>query len=404
MTALRICIVYDCIFPWTIGGAERWYRNLAEQLAAEGHDVTYLTMKQWADNEPPQLSGLRIVPVAPQMPLYTNGKRRILPPLLFGFGVLRHLGQHRSSYDWVHTASFPYFSLLAAALIQPFARFRIAVDWHEAWSREYWREYLGIGGFIGWTVQKLCARVPQIAYTFSELHHRRLKSLGLTSKITVLTGEYAGGEHEFLTSATQPPTIVYAGRFIPEKRLGLLVDALALAMHSDDTVRAVLYGAGPDFERIRDRVDRLGLASRIALPGFVSSDEVDRGMQSATAIVQPSAREGYGMVVVEASARGVPVVVVAGDDNAATELVDHGQNGFTVGEAEPRQLAQAIRSCIAGGDALRAQTRRWYKANEERLSLRHSLKCVVHQYAAAEQTRIASLQPQSAFPRESDAS
>ena len=30
---MRVCIVYDCLFPYTVGGAERWYRNLAERLA-----------------------------------------------------------------------------------------------------------------------------------------------------------------------------------------------------------------------------------------------------------------------------------------------------------------------------------------------------------------------------------
>ena len=44
---MKILVVYDCLFPHTIGGAERWYRNLAERLAGEGHDVTYLTLRQW---------------------------------------------------------------------------------------------------------------------------------------------------------------------------------------------------------------------------------------------------------------------------------------------------------------------------------------------------------------------
>ena len=48
---MRICIVYDCLFPYTVGGAERWYRNLAERLAAEGHEVTYLTLRQWERGE-----------------------------------------------------------------------------------------------------------------------------------------------------------------------------------------------------------------------------------------------------------------------------------------------------------------------------------------------------------------
>src|SRR5262245_14907411 len=44
---VRVCIVYDCLYPYTIGGAERWYRSLAERLAATGAEVTYLTLRQW---------------------------------------------------------------------------------------------------------------------------------------------------------------------------------------------------------------------------------------------------------------------------------------------------------------------------------------------------------------------
>ncbi len=44
---MRICLIYDCLFPYTVGGAERWYRDLAERLAAAGHEVTYLTLRQW---------------------------------------------------------------------------------------------------------------------------------------------------------------------------------------------------------------------------------------------------------------------------------------------------------------------------------------------------------------------
>jgi hypothetical protein len=33
---VRICLVYDCLYPHTVGGAERWYRDLAERLARDG--------------------------------------------------------------------------------------------------------------------------------------------------------------------------------------------------------------------------------------------------------------------------------------------------------------------------------------------------------------------------------
>src|SRR3954451_10880099 len=109
---MRVCIVYDCLFPWTVGGAERWYRNLAERLAGDGHEVTYLTMRQWDRDAPPAIPGVRVIAVTPRMHLYRpDGPRRILPRLVFGAGVLAPLLRHGRRYDVVHTASFPYFSL-----------------------------------------------------------------------------------------------------------------------------------------------------------------------------------------------------------------------------------------------------------------------------------------------------
>src|SRR5271170_64562 len=153
---MRICVIYDCLFPFTVGGAERWYRNLAERLAADGHEVTYLTLRQWDRGAPPEIAGpVQVVAVGPRMELYTDGgRRRILPPLVFGLGVLWHLLRHGRRYDVVHTASFPYFSLLAAGALRRWGGYSLVVDWHEVWTRQYWREYLGAAaGALGWAVQ-----------------------------------------------------------------------------------------------------------------------------------------------------------------------------------------------------------------------------------------------------------
>src|SRR5437868_300895 len=191
---VRVCLVYDCLFPHTVGGAERWYRNLGERLAADGHEVTYLTLRQWDRGADPGVPGVDVRVVGPRMALYVSdasGRRRILPPLVFGLGVLWHLLLHGRRYDAVHTASFPYFSLLAAAVAKPLGRYAVVVDWHEVWSRAYWREYLGrAGGAVGALVQRLCARVPQRAFCFSRLHAARLRGEGLRAEPTVLSGEY----------------------------------------------------------------------------------------------------------------------------------------------------------------------------------------------------------------------
>jgi len=150
---VRVCLVYDCLYPYTIGGAERWYRNLAERLAARGHEVTFLTRRQWDSDDEVDVPGVRVIAVSPRTELYSRGRRRLVPPLRFGLGVWRHLRRHGNRYDVVHTASFPYFSLLGAAAARRRSDFRLVVDWHEVWTRRYWREYLGtVGGELGWWI------------------------------------------------------------------------------------------------------------------------------------------------------------------------------------------------------------------------------------------------------------
>lgn len=380
---MRICLVYDCLFPHTVGGAERWYRNLGERLAAEGHEVTYLTLRQWDRGVDPAVPGVDVKVVGPRMALYeAGGRRRILPPLVFGLGVFWHLLRHGRRYDVVHTASFPYFSLLAAAATRPLHRFRIVADWHEVWSRSYWRDYLGgAGGAVGAFVQRLCARVPQRAFCFSRLHAARLRDEGLRGEPTILTGEYAGSLERPEPEPAEP-LVVFAGRHIPEKRVPALVPAIARARRRLPALRGEIFGDGPERDAVLAAIEREGVGDAVTAPGFVERERVEHAMRTALCLVLPSSREGYGMVVVESSARATPVVVVAGDDNAAVELVDEGENGFVAASAAPADLADAIARVHDAGPALRTATADWFARNAERLSLEHSLRQVLDAYAA----------------------
>ena len=103
-------------------------------------------------------------------------------------------------------------------------------------------------------------------------------------------------------------------------------------------------------------------------------------LRRALCLALPSKREGYGLVVVEASALGVPSVVVRGPDNAATELVEEGENGAVADSVAPAELAAAILRVHAAGPALRESTAAWYERNADRLSLDRSLETVLAAY------------------------
>jgi glycosyltransferase involved in cell wall biosynthesis len=382
---MRICVVYDCLFPYTVGGGERWYRNLAQRLAADGHEVTYLTMRQWPRGERGEVPGVRVVAVGPRMALYRRpGQRRVAPPLVFGAGVLAHLLRHGRSYDVVHTASFPYFSLLAAGLLRRGCGYRLVVDWLELWSIRYWREYLGeAGGRVGWAVQAACLRIRQRAFCFARLTAERLRAEGVRGEVTVLKGLYAG---PLTGSAPRPadPVVVFAGRHIPEKRAAAIVPALALARRALPELRGRILGDGPERGAVLAAIAREGLEDVVESPGFVDGDVVERDLARALCMMLPSSREGYGMVVVEASAAGTPSVVVRGEDNAAMELVEEGVNGYVAASASPEDLAAAIWRVHEAGGELRASTAAWFTRHARRLSIDASLDDVVESYGRTE--------------------
>jgi glycosyltransferase involved in cell wall biosynthesis len=377
---VRVCIVYDCLYPFTIGGAERWYRNLAERLASGGHEVTFLTRRQWARGEDPAIPGVRVVAVAPRMELYSGPRRRILPPLVFGTGVVVHLLRRGSAYDVVHTASFPYFSLLGAGAARRRGGYRLLVDWHELWTRAYWREYLGrLGGRIGWRVQRSCVRIPQRAFCFSRLHERRLRDEGFAGKLTRLEGQYVRSADPEVRR-TAEPVAVFAGRHIPEKRVPALVPALTEARKWIPALRGAIYGDGPDRHQVLRAIAENELDDVVFAPGFVDAAVLEEAIASALCLVLPSRREGYGLVVIEAAARGVPVVVVRGPDNAAVELVEEGTNGAIAESDSPRDLAAAIVRIHEGGTELRDSAAEWFRANSERLSFEHSFQRMLEDY------------------------
>ena len=330
---MRVCLVYDCLFPYTVGGAERWYRALAERLATDGHEVTYLTRRQWARGEEPDApAASRVVAVGPRLARSTraDGRRRIVPPLrLRRRRPLATSLRHGGRYDVVHTASFPYFSLLAAAAARAAPR---ATDSSSTGS-SCGRAPTGASTSAGSAAAsagcpaRLRARSRTRVLLLAPARRGACARRACSGEVTVLEGLYAGAARTARPRRPAEPLVVFAGRHIPEKRVPALIAARARWRASDprparrDPRRRARArsGAGGD-RRARARATRgRGAGLRRHRGGRATPS------RGALCMVLPSRREGYGLVVVEAAARGTPSVVVRDPDNAATELVEDGR-------------------------------------------------------------------------------
>jgi glycosyltransferase involved in cell wall biosynthesis len=374
---MRVCLAFDCLYPHSVGGGERWYRALADGLVARGHDVTYLTLRQWDPAAGPGVPGVDVVAVAGDLPLYSEGRRSVGAQLRFALGVVRHLARHGSRYDVVQTPAL-HLALLGVLAVRSVRRFAVVVDWFEVWRRDYWFEYLGpVAGRLGWYGQRVMARSRHAALCFSHLHADRLRALGYDGEITLLEGL-----RDVEAEAPQPAqqVVVFLGRHIPEKRVSAIVPAVALARERLPDLRAVVFGDGPEQLQVLDQIREHGLDDAVEAPGFVDGEQVHDELRTALCLLFPSAREGYGIVVVEASAVGTPTIVVEGPDNAAAELVEDGTNGVVARSAEPRELADAVVRVAESGTSLRESTAAWFRCNRTRLSLDASIDALVDLY------------------------
>jgi glycosyltransferase involved in cell wall biosynthesis len=131
------------------------------------------------------------------------------------------------------------------------------------------------------------------------------------------------------------PTLLYAGRFDPEKGLDVLLEAVR-GLEAD----LVLVGSGREEERLR-----AAAPANVRFEPPVDRDGVARYYAEADAYVLPSRSEQWGMVLNEAATAGLPIVA-SDAAGAAYELVEDGVNGFRVPAGDAVALRRALERVV----------------------------------------------------------
>jgi hypothetical protein len=131
-------------------------------------------------------------------------------------------------------------------------------------------------------------------------------------------------------------------RFIPEKNLpGLLAGYARYRTAATEAWNLVLLGDGPLREQVRSTIHELRLEDSVLLPGFKQYEELPAYFGLADAFVLPSVSETWGLVVNEAMAAGLPVIVSI-RCGCAPDLVEEGKNGWTFDPTSVDSLAELM--------------------------------------------------------------
>lgn len=146
--------------------------------------------------------------------------------------------------------------------------------------------------------------IRDVLRSYGVKHRIEVLPTGLDAQVFRKTGAkkaaYGAADHELLLSC--------AGRTGREKKMDLLIDALARVESRVPPFKLVIAGDGPERARLQKRIHDLGLEGKVSILGYIPRAEVLDLMEASDLFVFPSVTETQGMVVIEAMGRGTPVL------------------------------------------------------------------------------------------------
>jgi glycosyltransferase involved in cell wall biosynthesis len=332
---LSILLVYDCIYPESIGGVEHRNLEIAKALGRRGHRVTiagWTTKPRQIDDRVDVIS-LRFV-----TPLHgPDGKRSATTSLRFALAC--SLLPVRD-YDVIETANIPYIHLIPLAICCCIARRKLVVTWHEYWGK-YWPQYVGrLRAPLFAAIERMSANIGACVVAVSQMTATRVQQsrraasevVPIPCGLDLLRIRAAAARVE-----RQANVLVYAGRLAGDKRLPLIIGAVATLRQTGTDVRLRIIGDGPDRSALEKLTGELRLTPHVEFTGRLETpDEVWKHIAQSRIAVTASLREGFGMFPLEALACGTPVVYCESPDSALPEIVGDGHCGFV---AEPTSAA-----------------------------------------------------------------
>jgi glycosyltransferase involved in cell wall biosynthesis len=197
---------------------------------------------------------------------------------------------------------------------------------------------------------------------------------GIATARRAESGELLRGRYELGTR----PIVLTVSLKRKHKNLERLLDALALIPH-ERRPALVLAGHATPYERhLRAHAQRLGVAPDTRFLGWVPHDELEGLYRASTCFVFPSLYEGFGLPVLEAMMRGVPVA--CSNRGALTEVADDA--ALTFDPEQPREIAAAIERLLADPGE-RERLSRAGEANAGRYSWAETARRTLASYESA---------------------
>ena len=323
------------------GGAEVHLHEIFKRVVARGHSVTLFCSRFPGSTETEEIDGLRVI---------REGGR-----YLFNFHVpWRYQSQFRNEgYDVVvdDINKIPFYT-------PTFVDKPLAGIVHHLFGKAIFLQAPFIPASYVYWAEKVAAKVYRNTpmAVVSESTRQELIGFGFSAANIVIVPN-AVNDMIYTPSDHMPsgaPLIGHLGRLRKYKSVDHLLRAFEIVVKEFPDARLRIIGDGdfrPELERL---AGELGIANRVEFTGYLSQAEKVRQLHQMSVAVNCSAKEGWGLTVIEANACGVPVV--ASDVPGLRDSVVDEKTGLLYEFGNIEQLAQKI-SLILRDENLRSRIR-----------------------------------------------
>lgn len=333
------------------GGAERVWVLMANELAARGHDVTLFVWNGDGPNAELRSDNVRLVDLG--MPITKGGRFGKLPTIR---GLLRSAALYRRMKPDAVFSGPDFANLVTSvALYLSLSRAQFFPSFHAAIglpTNDFGSRIAGVTGSV--VAARATKGIAVSAGVGQDLIDRGAPPDRVAVIHNPLPPVTARPARTYpwqaeLDALGTGPVVVTAGRLTKVKDQSTLLRAFA-RFAATRPARLVVFGEGPLLEPLRAEAQALGIAGRVLFPGYVN--DPDACYAVADLFVLSSTSEGFGNVLIEAMAEGVPVVSTDAP-YGPREILEDGRFGPLVPVGDAAALANAMERVLS--DPLPAQ-------------------------------------------------
>lgn len=319
------------------GGSEVYVEQIAERLVDRGHQVTVFTAKYPGALPRETRAGVHYVRKGGRLTVYPRG-------------LIRLLGRSGRNQDVVVEVinGLPF----AARLVRRRGLFALV---HHSHEHQWQMIYPGLGGRLGWAVEsrvtpRLYRHVPHV--TVSGPSRDDLHALGIPAQnITIVRNGLVASTAREPEKSTAPRLCVL-GRLVPHKQVEHALDVVAGLRASGVDVELDVVGAGWWADHLIEHAGALAVDDLVHFHGHVDDAERDLILGRAWLHLLPSAKEGWGLAVLDAASQGTGTIAYR-SAGGVQESIEDGVSGVLTDD--PQHFFETVRALVSEGLAACAE-------------------------------------------------